>query len=401
VLLLAFCLAGCANRGTQDPTAEQSAQEPIPPSFEPVVFPHQKVRKGAGVRDKRSLPDDDAGWKEKWQLASQYAAGGFEEQALQILDSCLAQGPPDPWRRRMRGLKTSLRVRKAESVLLRVEARGVKDYVPFGTDVDFVIRLRNVSNRTITLLAPPAEGALASPSAMLLEIHRRDRDIYATELTRHWNRTVFFLEPGDDPIRIPSGAVHELPVRVPAQALGDPITGLRVVELSGTLRPTRLRLGGERRTVRLPIRKGRVTALPGGYDELVADPLRAMRKSIDTVAPAHLMIACEFVPPGRRVEAVEILAEALAEGHRSLRRAALSGLSLLTERAAGDRLAPLVYPLMVRLQDTPDRADALMQALGILSGMRFAPDSRLWMDWWRREAQRRTTIQPLEGKRKG
>lgn len=400
---LLVCLGGCANQGraAEEEPAEEAKQGPIPPSFEPVVFPNKQVRKGGLSREKRALPEDESGWKEKWALASRYSAGGFEEQALQILNGALAQSPPEPWAGRMRALKTSMRVRKAEDVLLRVDARGVKDYVPFNTDIDFVIRLRNVSNREIVLLPTVAEGAKASPSALLLEIERRDRDIYATQLTRRWNHTVFILEPGAPPIRIPSGGVHELPVRVPAAALGDAITGIRVVELSGLLRPTRFRLAGERRTVRLPIRAGRVTALPGGYDDLVADPLRGMRMSLETVAPAHLLIACEFVPPNRRVAAVEVLAEALADGHRGLKRAALSGLSLLRDRSVGDRLGPLVYPLMVRLEDTPERADALMEALGILTDARFAPDPRLWKDWWRREATLRTTVTPTDPDRRG
>ena len=396
LLGLCPCLGACANRNRPADAAAPSAKEqgPVAPSFAPVVFPHKKVRKGASTAEKRPLPNDGAGWMEKWQLASQYAAGGYEEQALQILNGALAQSPPEPWRTRMRALRTSMRVHKAETLLLRVDARGVKDYVPFGADVDFVIRLRNVSDRKITLLAPAQQGALASPSALLLEISRRDRDIYASQLTQRWNRTVFILRPGDPPIEIPSGAVHELPVRVPAESLGDPITGLRVIELSGVLRPTRFRLAGERRTVRLPIRAGRVTALPAGSDQLVADPLGSMEKSIQTVAPAHLLIACEFVPPGRRVEAVELLAKALADGHRGLQRAAVSGLSLLRERATGDRLGPLVYPLMLRLEDTPARVDALMKGLAAISGTRLAPDPRLWKDWWRRESTLPTTIQP-------
>jgi hypothetical protein len=51
---------------------------------------------------------------------------------------------------------------------------------------------------------------------------------------------------------------------------------------------------------------------------------------------------------------------------------------------------------MLRLNDTPDREDALMEALAIMTEERIAPDPRLWNEWWRREAGSRTTIQPLE-----
>ena len=56
-------------------------------------------------------------------------------------------------------------------------------------------------------------------------------------------------------------------------------------------------------------------------------------------------------------------------------------------------MAPLIYPLMVRLDDTPDRADALMEALGLMSQERIAPNPNLWKEWWRRAATERTLIE--------
>ena len=396
LLVLGCVLVGAA--GCSGTAADPAAQEAEAPSFAPIEF-----HRGAALantrderQERRDVAEDAAGWQEKLDLARTYAAGGYDEQALQVLDGALALGPPTEWAQRLRGLRTSLHVRRAEETLLRVDARGVKDYVPFERDVDFVIRLRNISGEVITLLAPPVQGAVASPSALLLEITRRDRDIHATQLGRTWNQTVYVQQPGGPPIRILPGEVHELPVRIPAEDAGPSIAGLRTLEVRGTFRPTRLRRGDERRRIQLPIRGGRVIVLPQGFEPLAADPLGSMEKALTTVAPAHLLVATEFVPPRRRAEAVAILARALGEGDGALYRASLGGLGLLRERAVGDRLAPLVAPLMVQLERTPERAEALVEGLSTLTGVRLAPDVRLWQDWWRREEGRSTAVSATE-----
>ena len=390
VLALGLLASGCTGTdATDEPT------EPTAPSFEPIVWGRgaSAGRAQEDTREQRKLEEELAGWQDKHDLAQRYVAGGYDEEALQVLGAALAQNPPSPWGERMRALRTSIQVRRAEELLLRIDARGTKDYVDFGEPIDFVIRLRNVSNEVVTLFAPGDEEE-TSPSALLIEITRLDRDINATELKRTWNRTVFFQRPGDEPIRIPAGGVHELPVRIPEEAAGPPLAGLRTIELSGTLRPTRLRKGDEPRTVRLPIRRGRVMVLPRNFEPLTVDPLKSMRTAVDTVAPAHLLIATEFVPPRRRPEAARILAEALETGHPALDRASLGGLGLLRERAVGDPLAPFVEPLLSGLTRTPGRADALMEGLSTVTGVRLAPDPRLWKDWWRRDENQKRAVTP-------
>jgi len=389
---LLACLLPCGCSATEAP---ERATEPVAPSFEPIVWGRgaEAATGEKDTREKRKLEAELAGWQEKYDLAQRYVAGGYDEEALQVLGAALAQEPPSPWGERMRSLRTSIQVRRAEELLLRIDARGTKDYVGFGEPIDFVIRLRNVSGEVVTLL-PPGEEEDTSPSALLVEITRIDRDIHATELRRSWNHTVFFLKPGDEPIRIPPGGVQELPVRIPEEAAGAPIAGLRTIELAGVVRPTRLRKGAEPRTVRLPIRKGRVMALPRNFEPLTVDPLKSMRTAVDTVAPAHLLIATEFVPPSRRPEAARILAEALETGHPALYRAALGGLGLLRQRSVGDPLAPFVQPLLSGLTRTPGRADALMEGLSTVTGVRLAPDPRLWKDWWRRDDNQRRAVTP-------
>ena len=286
----------------------------------------------------------------------------------------------------MRALKTNLQMRRAEEVLLRVEARARRDYVRFQTDVDFVIRLRNVSDKVVTLMAPQP-GSPSSPTAVILEIKRLDRDIYATELERSWSQTLFLNKPGDEPVRIRPGRFHEFPVRIPAAEVGPPISGLRVVEVGGHVRPTRLKKGDAWRTVRLRVRPGRAVVLPDGFEPLVDRPLASMRTAAETVSPIHLLLATEFVPSSRRPEAVAILADALAGGHASLHRAALGGLGVLREQAVGAPLRPFVRPLIEALERSPGRADAVMEGLSTVTGERFAPDPRFWRDWWHRESQ--------------
>ena len=375
--------------------------EPLPPSFEPIVIPRQSRSDftaghgstarvdttGAGLAmrgDKRPVAGDDAGWAEKHDLATGYAAGGFDEEALIVIREVLAQKPPAAWRARFLTLRTSLNLRRTETDWLRVQARGEKDYVTFDNDVDWLIRIRNVSNRVLVLRAPKTGPGRASPSALTLGIVRRDLDIYGGELERQWNQTVFLHKAGGCDIRIPPGAIHEATVRVPAEDVGAPISGLRTLELTGTLRAVVTEEDGELRTIGLRIRRGRVVVVPNGYEPLARDPLGSMATAIVAVAPAHLLIATEFVPRAQSDRAMDLLARALATGADALRTAALGGVGLLRERNAGQSLARFVSPLIDALETHPDRRAALMEALTLATGQALAPDPRLWMEWWRR-----------------
>ncbi|MDA1194340.1 MAG: hypothetical protein O2894_04080 [Planctomycetota bacterium] len=383
--LLVF-VAGCSTPSEAEP------EGPIAPSFEPIEFGTGANPRRDEQRRRMKLDEDAAGWQEKLDLARRYADGGYDDEALQVLDGALAQGPAAPWGDRLRAQRQTLTMRRAEEVLLRAEARGVQDYVAFETGVAFVIRLRNVSTETVTIHAPARGDASTSPSALLLEISRRDRDVHATQLRRTWNRTVFLQQPGDAPIVIAPGAIHEIPLVVPPEAAGSAIAGVRTLEISGTLRPTDLRRGSTPRRITLKIRPGRVMALPAGFEPLTVDPLRSMETALQTVAPAHLLVASEFVPPSRRDGAMQILARALGEGHPALYRAALGSIDLLRERAVGEPLEPLAEPLVTQLDATPARADALMEGLSTLTGVRLAPDPRLWREWLRRESERKRTV---------
>lgn len=390
VTALALPGAGCVTR--EEPTAagpEPIPGEPVPPSFEPIVLPRQTrddtTAAGLAMRgDQRPMAGDDAGWEEKHDLATGYASGGYDEAALTIIREVLAQQPPPVWRERFLQLRTSLRLRRTETDWLRVEARGDRDYVTFGSDVDWLIRIRNVSDDVLVLRAPHSGPGRASPSALSLGIVRRDLDIYGAELERQWNQTVYLHQAGGCDIRIPPGGIHEATLRVPADDVGTPISGLRTIELTGTLRAVVTEEEGEPRTIGLRIRRGRVVVAPAGYEPLARDPLGSMQTAIDTVAPTHLLVATEFVPRGQGDRAMDTLTRALAEGDPALRTAAMGGVGLLRERNAGRPLARFVAPLIDALEAHPDRSAALMEALTLATGHALAPDARLWVDWWRR-----------------
>lgn len=396
VLLLvtvAWAGAGCTTRtGPTEAGPDPVPGEVIPPSFEPIVIPRQNrgdtPAGGIALRgDERPVSADDAGWAEKHDLAAGYAAGGHDEAAFTVIREVLALKPPAAWRQRFVNLRTSLRLRRVEADWLRVQARGVKDYVTFGSDADWQIRIRNVSDRALVLRAPKSGPGRASPSAMSLGIVRRDIDIYGAELERAWNQTVFLQRAGGCDIRIPPGCVHEATVRIPAGEVGCAISGLRLLEITGTLRAVVTEEDGSLRTIALRIRRGRVIVLPEGYEPLARDPLASLRTAIDAVAPTHLLIATEFVPRAQSDRAMELLAGALATGDPALRTAVMGGLGLLRDRNVGRPLARFINPLVDALEMHPERGAALMEALTLGTGQALAPDPRLWMDWWRRAGE--------------
>ena len=46
---------------------------------------------------------------------------------------------------------------------------------------------------------------------------------------------------------------------------------------------------------------------------------------------------------------------------------------------------------------TPRRAEALMDALHVLSGDSLPPDVRLWRDWWRKARRGGRRVESAEG----
>lgn len=391
VLVLAVGLGGCQNDGT----SAGGVQEPIAPSHEPIEFPNPLKKSDAVGVDERPLTEAEAGWQEKWELARRYAAAGYDAEAIQVIDAALKQEPTDPWGARLRALKSSLRMRKTEQELVRAEVRPTRDYVLFGRRIDVEIRILNVSRETITLVPPQQEGTgrvATSPSAIVLELERTDRDVSASELGRRWTQTIYLQQPGGAPIRIPPGGHFEQPARIPPSDVGPAISGFRSLEIGGTLRAPRLRIGDTERPVRVPLRGARVAVLPAGYEPLAEDPLGSMQKALDTVAPVHLLVATEFVPSAQRVEAVRLLGRALGEGHESLRRPALGALRLIRNRSIGRPVGPLAEPLMDGLARWPARREATMEGLRAVTGVDVPPDVRLWRDWWRRATSARTSV---------
>ncbi len=399
LLGLTIALGSCAPpQRLADGSELVATVDPIPPSFEPIVIPHPdaaQLGRAGMVQETREVDEADAGWREKYQLASGYAAGGFDEEALDVIRRTLALQPPPQWGDRFRTLRAGLKVRRLESDLLRVDARGGRDYVPFATAIDWRIRIRNVSRREVVFRPPVGGYAASSPSALSLTMLRRDLDIYAAELRRTWNQTVFLCAAEQGEIRIQPGETYEQPVRVPAEDVGAAISGLRILQLGGTLRATLEGVDGEPESVSLPIRPGRVVVVPEGYEPLVLDPLGSMRTAVDTVAPTHLLVASEFVRRGQGVQAIEVTADALGRGEAALRTAALGALGLLRERLAGTPLRPAARPLIEQLELRPARAEALMEGLMMLSDESVPADPRLWRDWWRRLEGKGRTVPPL------
>lgn len=396
LLLLGACQGDVAKTlGLQTEPEEQKI------SLEPIVMPRGKdaIAQTPFLRDRRPVDDEDEGWKAKYDLAQDYSAGGYDTEALQIVQAALALDPPSPWAGRFSTLEASLRVLRTEDELLRAEAWPLKDYVVFGEPVDVVIRVRNVGRQTLSLLPPQRGGGaddVLSPGAVSLEVRRVDQDIYASSMQRSWTQNFLWQRPEDGPTKIAPGAVHSFPIRIPADEVGPALSGLRTIEVSGTLRPARVEVEGQARPLRLRIRPGRVVVLPRNYETLVQDPLGTLRQAVDAVAPVHLLVASEFIPRDRVVEGVRLLARALTEGDPSLRRAALGALERVRERQAGKPLRPLAAPLMERLGTWPSRDPALMEGLAALSGKALASDLRLWRDWWSRDVDATTRVTPAQ-----
>ena len=407
VFLLALAASGCAARngardrgaaGTDASKAGAGVEEPIAPSLsaEPIILPGRgslgadgKPVGGGAPSDKkarRKVDETDETFREKFAAANEAHAAGEDEAALAIIGAALDMNPKAPWDQRFHALKSDVRAHHLDTNVLRIDVRPQKDYVGFGEDVDLLVRIHNVGKADVVIRPPTSVGFEAvSGSTLVLTMKRTDRDIYAAELSHSWTQNVPLLASGGQELRIPMDGVHEIRVRVPADEVGDAIAGMKVLDLSGELRAGRILVGIEEPFGRVPIRPGRVVVLPANYEPLAADPLGSISKSVDALAPVHLLVATEFLSADDRPAAVGIIARALATSPIEMRPAALNALDLVRRAAAGSPVRPLAAPLMDALAAHPERAADLMEALHILTLVTHPPDARLWEDWWRRE----------------
>ncbi|MFM8980107.1 MAG: hypothetical protein ACKOSS_06560 [Planctomycetia bacterium] len=398
---------------------EQPTDGPQAPSFEPVVLERKDPAGEADLRERRALPEEQAGWAEKLETARALLAAGSDAEALAMVEAALDSEPPAEVAGRLRAMRLEARARRAGDEVLRVEARAPRDVVGFGRDVEFVLRLRNMGRSDIVFGGPPAAsaapvspispsargGALrgpapaaeapASASALVLEVLRRDRDVAAALLERRWTATVPLQRPGDPPLRLAPGEQREFPVRIPAQDVGPPLLGVRVLELGGLLRPSQVSVEGGLDLAALRVRPGRVAVLPEGHEALAADPLRSLEQAVALRAAPHVLVACEFLPRAQAGAAAALLARALVEGDALLATAAEGALGLLRERCVGDPLALLVDPLVASLEARPGRARELLLGLMATCDARLPADGRLWVDWWRRTRPTRPVVTAL------
>jgi hypothetical protein len=380
-----------------DALAGALAEGETPPSLaEPFVLPGREPEE-SDARARRRVNEGEAFYEEKLESARAYAAEGDDETALRVLAAALALNPGSPYEERLKTLRAEVRAKHVQAEVLRADARGTRDYVPFGADVDVVVRLRNVGP-TDVVIRPPEEGtdAPTTGSALFLSVTRRDRDIYAATLVRTWTQMVPLVPAGAAEIVIPPAGVHETTVRIPAEDAGGAISGLRHFDVGGELRADRIECGVAQPFGRIPIRRGRVVALPGNFEPLAADPVGSIRRAASLDLPVHLLVAAEFVEPSDRVAAVAALADVLAAGPVELRTAALNALSMVRAAAVGTPLPPLAAPLMEALAARPERSAAVMDGLRALTGVSLAPDARLWEDWWRRVRERASAPVPPE-----
>lgn len=411
--LSAGCQASLGLSGEQAPAKtdiwgrplEEPGDGPQAPSFEPVVLERKDPAGEADLRERRALPEEQAGWAEKLETARALLAAGSDAEALAMVEAALATDPPAEVAGRLRAMRLEARARRAQDEVLRVEARAPRDVVGFGQDVEFVLRLRNVGASDIVFgaaAAPraraqgaPAGEAPASASALVLEVLRRDRDVAAALLERRWNATVPLQRPGDPPLRLAPGEQRDFPVRIPAEDVGPPLLGVRVIELGGLLRPSQVSVEGGLDLAALRVRPGRVAVLPAGHEALAVDALRSLEQAVALRAAPHVLVACEFLPRAQAGAAAALLARALVEGDVLLATAAEGALGLLRERCVGDPLALLVDPLVASLEARPERARELLLGLMATCDVRLPADGRLWADWWRRTRPTRPVVTAL------
>lgn len=383
--------SGDGDRADLPPALGRKEESPLVAGAGPIIL---RQHDGDEIREKRPVSPEEAGWEEKYKLAKRYAGAGYDDQALALIEASLASGVGTSWRGRFKSLAETIRMRRTQEHYLRVEVRPSRDYLVFGEGVDIEVRILNVSRERIVMASPSDRDRGVSPSALTLDLVRRDWDIFGSFLSRSWGRTIFLHDDKQD-IVIEPGATHRLRARIQPQDLGGTIRGFRVLEIGGVLRPTRVRIGERERAFRVPLRGARVVLLPRNYEPLATRPLESFETALETRAADHLMVAAWFLAPGQVETAYTSLRRQLISGPLGFQRTVLATVGLLAHRMHGRPLAPYAQPLLDTLASpalSADRAQVLMKALALLAGTDVGPRPALWLDWWRREQAREPVI---------
>jgi len=256
---------------------------------------------------------------------------GEEAEALVVIREALAARPPEGPAARLRALRIRARREFLQDAVARASIEVSPARMTEGTPLRVRVVLRNLS--PVPLVVRRAPGG-TSPTTARISIRRRAVDVYGNVRTDSWEESLP-VPPGEAP---PGGTLAAETVFLTERF--RPLFPRGFVEYSfgGTLLPSALAAGEVAVHERIPLDEASAFAFPAKWEEVAADPGRAIDRGLEARNPVRLLVAAACTDPAGRAAAGARLA-ALLGGEPPLSPAMDAGVRAALRVLGGDDAA--------------------------------------------------------------
>jgi len=293
---------------------------------------------GMGLKDRAPPPaaePRERWWEEKFKDAVRRIERGDHLAAVRILDAILTLEPDCPIRDRVRQLR--IRAKELQIRVTMLEARVVAKRVLLtpGEAVELQLELKNVSGEPLVLAPPDAtQGELFGA----LEIETYD----ATALGERTRARETQRITSAIPARLEPSETWRAPLSLKPQR--PPRPGIfRRVRISGSIRSQTLEKREERHDRFLPLFPVELFFVEEARHGFAAEPLRTLAEALQALREAkdgraaaaeaeRLFFAAMIAPEEERERVIALLAGALEREGDPAAHAAMTTLSVLTDR---------------------------------------------------------------------
>lgn len=223
--------------------------------------------------------------------------------AMAIANSALHDGVPEEYEAPLRHIRAQARETLLEEQVARLTVLPARDAVADGAAVAGVVRVQNRSSAPVRI---PRTAEDSSASLAILEVVRRDFDVYGNVRTTEFTVRITF----DQDLDLAPGGSADLPFVIPAAEVRLTHTGFSTLRIGGRLRAVAVEVGATELFDALPFEPALVRVFLQGYEPLAANPMESLRLAIAKRSPPHVLLAAELLAPDERAEAVDLLTAA-------------------------------------------------------------------------------------------
>lgn len=244
------------------------------------------------VSAENALAGAEAAWRE-----------GDPLTAYTLANQALRSDPPDELANALRALRSKARAALVGTQIVDAAVLPRVDAVASGTGFGIQVLF---TNRSTGELRIPARLEKSSQALLLLELFRRDIDVFGNSGTTRLPLRV----PLEGDLFIPPGGRVAVDVAIPPALTRFTHQGFAVLDVTGSFRPVVLQVGDTEFFDALELAPAPVRVFMPGFEQLTKDPLSSLEKAIAKRSPPHILTAAELLAPADREQALALLSRA-------------------------------------------------------------------------------------------